>query len=88
MDSYANERNDKLLSKKIDEEVKKFGILKNSFSKIADSELCNRSKNILIFRITYISIIYLALSKTRTSCFEGISKIEETDNSCMNYKIL
>jgi hypothetical protein len=49
MDSYANERNDKLLSKKIDEEVKKFGILKNSFSKIADSELCIKYENILIF---------------------------------------
>lgn len=36
----ANERNDKLLSKKIDEEVKKYGVLKTAFTKIADSELC------------------------------------------------
>jgi hypothetical protein len=43
MESSANERNDKLLSKKIDEEVKKYGVLKNSFSRIAESELCKYS---------------------------------------------
>ncbi len=39
MESSTNQRNDKLLSKKIDEEVKKFGILKSSFTKISESEL-------------------------------------------------
>lgn len=36
----ASQRNDKLLSKKIEEEVKKFGVLKSTFTKISDSELC------------------------------------------------
>jgi len=66
----ASQRNDKLLSKKIEEEVKKFGVLKSTFTKISDSELCK-----FLFNI--------ALSKTRTNCFESIAKIEETDNKCI-----
>ena len=35
------ERDDKLLTKKIEDEVKKYGILKSSFTKIAEAELGN-----------------------------------------------
>jgi hypothetical protein len=41
MESIANLRNDKLLAKKIEDEVKKYGILKTSFTKIAESETGN-----------------------------------------------
>jgi hypothetical protein len=44
MESSVNQRNDKLLAKKIDEEVKKYGILKASFTKISESELGNKIK--------------------------------------------
>ena len=63
MDS-TQERDDKLLNLKIENEVKKYGILKGAFTKIAESEA--------------------TLSKSRVSCFESISKIEETDNQCNN----
>jgi hypothetical protein len=63
------QRDDKLLNRKIEDEVKKYGVLKDSFTKIAESEL---GKNKLI----------LALSKTRLVSFERISKIEEMDNKC------
>lgn len=33
--------NDKILNKKIDDEVKKYGVLKNTFSKISESEASN-----------------------------------------------
>ncbi len=38
MESAVNMRNDKLLAKKIEDEVKKYGTLKNSFTKISESE--------------------------------------------------
>jgi hypothetical protein len=41
MESVVNLRNDKLLAKKIEDEVKKYGILKTSFTKIVESETGN-----------------------------------------------
>lgn len=38
MDNVLQERDDKLLNMKIENEVKKYGILKNAFVKIAESE--------------------------------------------------
>lgn len=41
------ERNDKILSRKIDDEVKKYALLQSLFSKIAETETSNILKSII-----------------------------------------
>lgn len=93
IETNTYQRDDKLLNEKIEVEVKKYGVLKNAFSKIYDAEVSLREKRIQSFEAiskieekdnSYLQKIYTDFHKTMAE-LEGIRK-KQIDK--INEKIL